>query len=88
MDNSSRCCLPYAKGEDRLYPTLTAVHPSRTAYVTTDWSVKGAGAVLSQADASGKECVVAFWSRRLYPCEQMYSINEREALSAVNAVEK
>ena len=61
--------------------------PGGTTYVTTDASVKGAGVVLSQVDASGKECV-AFWSRRFSPCEQKYSVTEHEASAAVSAVEK
>ena len=36
--------------------------PGRTTYVMTDASVKDAGAVLSQANANGKECFVAYWS--------------------------
>lgn len=44
--------------------------------------------MLSQVDAMSKECVVAFWCRRFSPGEQHYSVIEREALAAVNAVKK
>lgn len=67
---------------------LQRFNPDLKTYVTTDASDKGAGAVLSQVDADGKESVVAFWSRRFTPCEQNYAVTEREALAAVNAVEK
>ena len=67
---------------------LQRFNPHLKTYVTTDASAKGAGAVLSQVDTTGKESVVAFWSRRFSPSEQNYSVTEREALAAVNAVEK
>lgn len=60
----------------------------RKTFVTTDASEKGAGAVLSQVDDQGAERVVAFWSRRFTSSEANYSVTEREALAAVQAVEK
>ena len=56
--------------------------------VTSDASDRGAGAVLTQVQPDGSEHPVAFWSRTFTDTERRYSVSEREALSAVQAVER
>ncbi|XP_043206121.1 uncharacterized protein K02A2.6-like [Amphibalanus amphitrite] len=55
--------------------------------VTTDASDRGAGAMLTQIQPDGEERPVAYWSRSFTDAESRYSVSEKEALSAVNAVE-
>lgn len=61
--------------------------PSRPTFVTSDASDKGAGALLSQSDSSGREYAISFWSQRFSQAEKKYSVTEKETLAAVRAVE-
>ena len=75
----------------RLVSTSPVLRPFRQdlpTVVTSDASDRGAGAVLSQVHPDGSEHPVAFWSRSFTDTERRYSVSEREALSAVQAVER
>ncbi|CAC5397200.1 unnamed protein product [Mytilus coruscus] len=52
----------------------------------TDASGTGVGAVLSQINAEGKECVIAYFSRTLSKTERQYCVTRRELLAIVLAV--
>ena len=69
-------------------PVLRPFQPELPTVVTSDASDRGAGAVLSQVQADGSEHPVAFWSRTFTDTERRYSVSEREALSAVQSVER
>ena len=69
-------------------PVLKPFNPDLPTVVTSDASERGAGAVLSQVHPGGAEHPVAYWSRSFTETEQRYSVSEREALSAVQAVER
>ena len=69
-------------------PMLKPFHQDLPTVVTSDASDRGAGAVLSQIQPDGSEHPVAFWSRTFTDTERRYSVSEREALSAVQAVER
>ena len=45
----------------------------------TDASEVGVGAISSQQDADGSDHPVAFFSRKLFPREQRFSIVEKES---------
>lgn len=55
-------------------------------HLTTDASMIGIGAVLSQEDESGRSRPVSFISRRLTETEQRYSTIEQECLEIVWAI--
>lgn len=59
-----------------------------TTKVTTDTSVIGIGAVISQLDLSGNERIISIASRKLQPREKKYATVEKEALACKWAVEK
>ena len=69
-------------------PMLKPFREDLPTVVTSDASDRGAGAVLSQVQPDGSEQPVAFWSRTFTDTERRYSVSEREALSAVQAVER
>lgn len=68
-------------------PTVQGFNPSADTFVTTDASGTGLGGVLSQISEQGVEVVIAFTSRSLSPCEEKYSVIERETLACVWALE-
>ncbi|XP_043201820.1 uncharacterized protein K02A2.6-like [Amphibalanus amphitrite] len=68
-------------------PVMMPFSPALDTIVTTDASDRGAGAVLTQIQADGQERPVAYWSRSFTDAEAKYSVSEKEALSAVNAIE-
>ena len=53
----------------------------RPFVLQTDASDRGIGAVLSQYDDEGQERPVAFYSRKLLPREERYSVVEKECLA-------
>ncbi|XP_042071499.1 uncharacterized protein K02A2.6-like [Haplochromis burtoni] len=69
-------------------PALAVYDPDLPAFITTDASDYGLGAVLTQLHPDQVERVVAFASRTLSPAERKYSTTEKEALACVWAVER
>lgn len=69
-------------------PALAVYDPDLPAFITTDASGYGLGAVLTQLHPDQVERVVAFASRTLSPAERKYSTTEKEALACVWAVER
>ena len=62
-------------------PVLQSPNFNKQFILQTDASNHGVGAVLSQCDEEGQEHPVAYYSRRLYPREEMYSTIEKECLA-------
>ena len=54
--------------------------PYRPFILTTDWSQRGVGAILSQVDLKGEEHPVFYASRRCNPAKQNYSSFEGECV--------
>ena len=67
-------------------PILCSPDFSRPFLLQTDASDCGIGAVLSQLDYEGTEHPVAYYSRRLLPCEEKYATVEKECLAIKLAV--
>ena len=68
-------------------PILTIFDPNRDIILQTDGSKVGIGAILMQPDDSGKNRVVAYFSRHLNQHEANYTTSEIECLAVVDAVE-
>ena len=64
-------------------PVLAYPDYSRPFILDTDASDSGIGAVLSQYDDNGQECVVAYASRMLSKAERRYCVTLRELLAVV-----
>ena len=64
-------------------PILTLPNWSRSFMLDTDASDTGIGAVLSQLQEEGSECVVAYASRVLSKQERNYCVTRRELLAVV-----
>jgi len=67
-------------------PILSYPNFDKPFILSTDASVNGLGAVLSQKDAEGKEHPIWFASHTLNPAEKNYHITEQEALAVVWAI--
>ena len=69
--------------KDRLCssPILKSPDFDRKFILQTDASNRGVGAVLSQQDSDGVKHPVAFYSRKLLPREERYSVIEKECLA-------
>jgi phospholipid-translocating ATPase len=68
-------------------PILRSPDFEKEFILQTDASDIGVGAVLSQLDEEGKDCPLAYYSRKLLPREQKYSTVEKECLAIRLAVE-
>ena len=69
------------------YPVLRNVNFSLPFTLQVDASDVGVGAVLSQPDEEGMEHPVAYFSRKLLPREQKFSVIEKECLAIKLGVE-
>ena len=69
------------------YPVLHSVDFSKPFILQVDASNVGVGAVLSQLDEGNKDHPVAYFSRKLLPREQKYSVIEKECLAIKLSVE-
>ena len=67
-------------------PILMCPDEDKQFIVQTDASERGIGAVLSQLDDESMERPVAFFSRKLLPQEERYSVIEKECLGIVAAL--
>ena len=67
-------------------PILTYPCIDKEFILDTDASGTGVGAVLSQINDEGKECVIAYFSRTLSKTERQYCVTRRELLAIVLAV--
>lgn len=65
---------------------LSAFHPRCTTVIHTDASERGLGGALLQVDEQGTERPIAFYSRKLLPREQNYTVTEKECLAVVDTV--
>lgn len=81
-------CLQKVKSQIIKPPVLAFFNPKAETFVTTDASVVGLGAELSQRQEDGTIRPVAFASRTLSTTERKYSIGELEALACIWACEK
>ena len=62
-------------------PVLASPDFNRPFILQTDASDRGVGAVLSQCDDEGLDHPVAYFSRKLLPREERYSMIEKECLA-------
>ena len=69
------------------YPVLRNVNFSLSFTLQVDASDVGMGAVLSQPDEKGMEHPVAYFSRKLLPREQKFSVIEKECLAIKLGIE-
>ena len=69
-------------------PVLTYPNYNRKFIVTTDASLDGIGAVLSQEDIEGKERPLAYYSRKLNHAEKNYPVFHLEGLAIKTALQK
>ena len=79
----------FAELKDRLCSAevLRRPNPDLPYILTTDWSQKGMGAVLSQISTEGKEHPVCYASRTCNPAEKNYGSCEGECLAVVWATQ-
>lgn len=68
------------------HTVLTTFDPRRKTILHTDASDRGLGICLSQVDAAGQERPITYYSRKMLPRETRYTVSEKEALAAVEAV--
>lgn len=66
---------------------LMAPDSNKTFILCTDASTKGVGAVLCQRDDSGNERPISYFSKKLRPYQQNYSMTELEMLAVVLAIQ-
>ncbi len=67
-------------------PVLAFPDYSAPFILCTDASAFGVGVVLMQTDARGKNCVIAYASRKLNTAESNYSVTHQETLAVVWAL--
>ena len=67
-------------------PILASPDFDRQFLLQTDASDRGIGAVLSQVDDNGIERPVAYYSKKLLPREERYSVIEKECLAIKSAI--
>ena len=67
-------------------PILASPDFNRQFVLQTDASDRGIGAVLSQVDGDGIERPVAYYSKKLLPREERYSVIEKECLAIKSAI--
>ena len=67
-------------------PVLRSLEFEKIFILQTDASDRGVGAVLSQRSDDGNDHPVAYYSRKLLPCEVRYSTIEKECLAIKLAV--
>lgn len=68
-------------------PALAIFDPGKKIILKTDASEVGIGAVFKQIDDDDKMVTIAYFSRKLLPYQQRYTISEKECLAIVEAVE-
>ncbi len=68
-------------------PILTSPNFQKEFIVQTDASDRGVGAVFSQQDNQGNDKPVAFYSRKLLPREERYSVIERVPSNKVSSTD-
>ena len=78
FDNLRKCLMTS--------PILAHPDWSKSFILDTDASDCGIGAVLSQVNSDGSECVIAYASRSLSRQEQRYCVTRRELLAVVEFV--
>ena len=80
---SDKCNTAFCELKELLlsYPVLRNVNFSLAFTLQVDASDVGVGAVLSQPDEEGMEHPVAYFSRKLLPREQKFSVIEKEYLA-------
>lgn len=66
--------------------TFHTFDPSLKTELHIDASDRGLGAVLLQIDRDGKGRPIAYYSKKLLPRQQRYSVTEKECLALVEAV--
>ena len=67
-------------------PVLKSPEDDKLFILQTDASGIGIGGVLSQEGDDGMDRPVEYYSRRLKPAEQRYSVTEQECLAVVEAI--
>jgi len=66
-------------------PVLNSYNFSKPFIVQTDTSDRGVGAVLSQCSSDNHIHPVAYFSKKLLPCEERYSTIEKECIAVKQA---
>lgn len=69
-------------------PSLYTPDVNRPFILFTDASATAIGACLAQHDETGKEMPIAFFSKKLTPCQIKWSTIEREAFCMLEALKK
>ncbi|XP_064468593.1 uncharacterized protein LOC135380865 [Ornithodoros turicata] len=69
-------------------PSLFAPDPSRDYILATDASGSAVGACLAQEHENGRECPVAFLSRKLTPAQTRWATIEREAFAIIWSLQR
>lgn len=62
-------------------PVLNTPDFNKPFILQTDASNQGVGAVLTQIDDNSEEHPIAYYSRKLHPREERYSVVEKECLT-------